>query len=158
MEHIIIAPKAEEPAPTTEDPKPETPTAEERLAALEKRLAALEKRLADLEEQLKTKDEPAAEESEPEAPKEDAPDVAGLKATIAAQDAKLKALMADVSALKGTDIRADLAGDPAEEDEKPAGEDSLDTLAKMTSPTERSAFVAAHAEDLLRDAFRRRGR
>lgn len=151
MEHIIIAPKAEEPTPTTEDPKPETPTAEERLAALEKRLA-------DLEEQLKTKDEPAAEESEPEAPKEDAPDVAGLKATIAAQDAKLKALMADVSALKGTDIRADLAGDPAEEDEKPAGEDSLDTLAKMTSPTERSAYVAAHAEDLLRDAFRRRGR
>lgn len=150
MEHIIIAPKAEEPAPNTEDSKVEE------TQTLEDRLAALEKRCADLEEQLKTKDEPAAEESAPEAPKEDAADVTALKATIAAQDVKLKALMADVAALKGTDIRGDLAGDPAEEDEKPAGEDSLDTLAKMTSPTERSAFVAAHAEDLLRDAFRRR--
>lgn len=151
MEHIIIAPKAEEPAPTNEDSKVEE------TQTLEDRLAALEKRCADLEEQLnKAKDEPAAEESEPEAPKEDAPDVTGLKATIAAQDAKLKALMADVAALKGTDLRGDFNGDPAEEDEKPAGEDSLDTLAKMTSPTERSAFVAAHAEDLLRDAFRRR--
>lgn len=150
MEHIIIAPKAEEPAPTNEDSKVED------TQTLEDRLAALEKRCADLEEQLKGKDEPAAEESELEAPKEDAADVTALKATIAAQGTKLKALMADVAALKGTDIRADLAGDPAEEDEKPAGEDSLDTLAKMTSPTERSAFVAAHAEDLIRDAFARR--
>lgn len=152
MEHIIIAPKAEEPAPTNEDSKTED------TQTLEDRLAALEKRCADLEEQLKTKDEPAAEEPAPEEPKEESSDVAALKATIAKQDEALKALQTKVATLEGTDVRADLNGDPAEEDGKPAGEDTLDTLAKMTSPTERSAFVAKHAEDLLRDAFRRRGR
>lgn len=153
MEHIIIAPKAEEPAPTNEDSKTEeTQTLEDRLAAIEERLGAIEEAIKD-----KT-DEPAAEESEPEEPKEDAADVTALKATIAAQDTKLKALMADVAALKGTDVRADLNGDPAEEDGKPAGEDSLDTLAKMEDPAKRSAYVAAHADDLIRDAFRRRAR
>lgn len=151
MEHIIIAPKAEEPAPTNEDSKTEdtNPTAEERLSALEERLAAIEEAIKD-----KT-DEPAAEEAAPEEPKEDAADVTALKATIAAQDAKLKALMADVAALKGTDIRADLTGDPSDED-APKGEDTLDTLAKMDDPAKRSAFVAAHADDLVRDAFARR--
>lgn len=154
MEHIIIAPKAEEPAPTTEDPKPEetTPTAEERLSALEERLAAIEDILKDKD------DAPAAEEAPAEEPKEDAADVAALKATIAKQDAALKALQAEVAALKGADLRADLNGDPAEEDGKPAGEDTLDTLAKMEDPAKRSAFVAAHADDLIRDAFRRRNR
>lgn len=154
MEHIIIAPKAEEPAPTNEDSKAEdtNPTAEERLSALEERLAAIEEAIKD-----KT-DEPAAEEPAPEAPKEESSDVAALKAALAKQDETLKALQTKVATLEGTDIRADLNGDPAEEDGKPAGEDTLDTLAKMTSPTERSAFVAEHAEDLLRDAFRRRGR
>ena len=152
MEHIIIAPKAEEPAPTNEDSKVED------TQTLEDRLAALEKRCADLEEKLNNKDEPAAEEPAPEAPKEESADVAALKATIAKQDEALKALQTKVATLEGTDVRADLNGDPAEEDKAPAGEDSLDTLAKMTSPTERSAYVAAHAEDLLRDAFRRRGR
>lgn len=151
MDHIIIAPKAEEPAPTNEDSKTEdtNPTAEERLSALEERLAAIEEAIKD-----KT-NEPAAEEAAPEAPKEESSDIAALKATIAKQDEALKALQTKVATLEGTDVRADLAGDPAETG-KPAGEDSLDTLAKMTSPTERSAFVAAHAEDLLRDAFRRR--
>ncbi len=154
MEHIIIAPKAEEPAPTNEDSKTEetTPTAEERLSALEERLAAIEEAIKD-----KT-DEPAAEEPAPEAPKEESSDVAALKATIAKQDEALKALQADLAALKGTDVRADLNGDPAEEDKAPAGEDSLDTLAKMEDPAKRSAYVAAHADDLIRDAFRRRGR
>lgn len=148
MEHIIIAPKAEEPAPNTEDSKPETPDFEERLAALEKRCA-------DLEEQLKTKDEPAAEEAAPEAPKEESSDIAALKATIAKQDEALKALQTKVATLEGIDVRADLQGDPPEES-KPTGEDTLDTLAKMEDPAKRSAFVAAHADDLIRDAFRRR--
>lgn len=152
MEHIIIAPKAEEPAPTTEDSKTEE------TQTLEDRLAALEKRCADLEEQLKTKDEPAAEEPAPEAPKEESSDVAALKATIAKQDEALKALQTKVATLEGTDLRADLNGDPAEEDKAPAGEDSLDTLAKMEDPAKRSAYVAAHADDLIRDAFRRRAR
>lgn len=146
MEHIIIAPKAEEPKPNTEDSKPETPTAEERLAALEKRLA-------DIEEAINKK----AEEPAPEAPKEESSDVAALKATIAKQDAALKALQIKVATLEGIDVRADLNGDPAEES-KPTGEDTLDTLAKMEDPAKRSAFVAAHADDLIRDAFRRRNR
>lgn len=152
MEHIIIAPKAEEPAPTNEDSKTEetTPTAEERLAALEKRLA-------DIEEAINKKaDEPAAEEPAPEAPKEESSDVAALKATLAKQDEALKALQTKVATLEGIDVRADLQGDPPETSDKP-GEDTLDTLAKMEDPAKRSAYVAAHADDLIRDAFRRRG-
>lgn len=148
MEHIIIAPKAEEPAPTNEDSKPEetTPTAEERLSALEERLAAIEDILKDKD------DAPAAEEPAPESS-----DVAALKATIAKQGEALKALQTKVATLEGTDVRADLQGDPPEES-KPTGEDTLDTLAKMEDPAKRSAFVAAHADDLIRDAFRRRNR